>query len=74
MGILSVLKNTLDQASRPSKNSVLFQKPFAIAGATPGSGGTAQSQDQVRQTLLAMNAYTNAGSEGSHRQQSRKTE
>ncbi|WP_025682345.1 NADPH-dependent FMN reductase [Paenibacillus maysiensis] len=61
MGIPGVLKNALDWASRPSKSSVLIQKPFAIAGATPGSGGTAQSQAQVRQTLLAMNAYTMAG-------------
>jgi chromate reductase, NAD(P)H dehydrogenase (quinone) len=61
MGIPGVLKNALDWASRPSKSSVLIEKPFAIAGATPGSGGTAQSQAQVRQTLLAMNAYTMPG-------------
>lgn len=61
MGIPGVLKNALDWASRPTKSSVLIQKPFAIAGATPGSGGTAQSQAQVRQTLLAMNAYTMPG-------------
>ncbi|MDT3427964.1 chromate reductase [Paenibacillus forsythiae] len=61
MGIPGVLKNALDWASRPSKSSVLIGKPFAIAGATPGSGGTAQSQAQVRQTLLALNAYTMPG-------------
>lgn len=61
MGIPGVLKNALDWASRPGKSSVLIEKPFAIAGATPGSGGTAQSQAQVRQTLLAMNAYTMPG-------------
>ncbi|MFD1774315.1 NADPH-dependent FMN reductase [Paenibacillus rhizophilus] len=60
-GIPGVLKNALDWVSRPVKSSVLIQKPFAIAGATPGSGGTAQSQAQVRQTLLAMNAYTMPG-------------
>ena len=60
-GIPGVLKNALDWASRPSKDSVLIHKPFAIAGATPGNGGTAQSQAQVRQTLLAMNAYTLPG-------------
>ncbi|QWU15450.1 NAD(P)H-dependent FMN reductase [Paenibacillus sophorae] len=61
MGIPGVLKNALDWASRPARSSVLIQKPFAIAGATPGGGGTAQSQAQVRQTLLAMNAYTMPG-------------
>ncbi|NJJ37920.1 NADPH-dependent FMN reductase [Paenibacillus apii] len=60
-GIPGVLKNALDWASRPVKSSVLIQKPFAVAGATPGGGGTAQSQAQVRQTLLAMNAYTMPG-------------
>lgn len=60
-GIPGVLKNALDWASRPAKASVMIEKPFAVAGATPGNGGTAQSQMQVRQTLLAMNAYVMPG-------------
>ncbi len=51
----------MDWASRLPKDSVLIHKPFAITGATPGNGGTAQSQAQVRQTLLAMDAYTMPG-------------
>ncbi|MHA7582358.1 hypothetical protein ACX12E_18515 [Paenibacillus vandeheii] len=49
MGIPDDLKNTLDCASRPGKSTLLIQKPFAIAGATTGSEGTAKSQAQVRQ-------------------------
>lgn len=60
-GIPGVLKNALDWASRPPKHSALIEKPFAVAGATPGNGGTVQSQAQVRQTLLAMKAYTMPG-------------
>ncbi|QHA93142.1 NADPH-dependent FMN reductase [Bacillus sp. N1-1] len=60
-GIPGVLKNALDWASRPPKNSELIQKPVAIAGATPGNGGTAQCQAQLQQTLTAMNAYIMPG-------------
>ncbi|GAK12141.1 NADPH-dependent FMN reductase [Geomicrobium sp. JCM 19039] len=60
-GTPAVLKNALDWASRPTKTSVLIDKPFAVAGASPGGGGTAQSQAQVRQTLLTMNAVVMPG-------------
>lgn len=60
-GTPAVLKNALDWASRPVKTTVLKQKPFAIAGASPGGGGTGQSQAQVRQTLLTLDAFTMPG-------------
>ncbi|GAF11375.1 NADPH:quinone oxidoreductase [Bacillus sp. JCM 19046] len=60
-GTPAVLKNALDWASRPVKTTVLKQKPFAIAGASPGGAGSAHSQNQVRQTLLTLDAYTMPG-------------
>lgn len=56
-GMTGVLKNALDWASRPARESVLRDKPMAIVGATPGRGGTIRAQMQVRQTLEAIGAY-----------------
>lgn len=42
-GIPGVLKNALDWASRPPKQSPLQGKPAAIMGATPGMTGTARA-------------------------------
>lgn len=50
-----VLKNAIDWASRPSRNSVLTDKPVAILGASTGGGGTARAQAHLRDGL----AYTN---------------
>src|SRR6185436_18731184 len=50
-----VLKNAIDWASRPARASVLTGKPIAIMGASPGRGGTARAQAQLRDGL----AYTN---------------
>jgi chromate reductase len=50
-GIPGVLKNALDWASRPPRESPLQDKPVAIMGASPGMTGTARAQSQLRQTL-----------------------
>ena len=46
-----VLKNAIDWASRPPRNSVLTDKPIGIMGATTGRGGTARAQAQLRDGL-----------------------
>lgn len=51
-GVPGVLKNALDWASRPPRESVLRGKPTAIMGASPGRTGTARAQSQLRQTLV----------------------
>lgn len=56
-GISGVLKNAIDWASRPPGKSPLMEKPAAIMGATPGTGGTARAQLQLRQTLAATRVH-----------------
>lgn len=51
-GVPGMLKNALDWASRPPKESPLKGKPVAIMGASPGMTGTARAQSQLRQTLV----------------------
>ncbi|MFN8518802.1 MAG: NADPH-dependent FMN reductase [Chloroflexota bacterium] len=46
--IPGVLKNAIDWASRPARASVLSGKPVAVMGASPGRGGTARAQAQLR--------------------------
>jgi chromate reductase, NAD(P)H dehydrogenase (quinone) len=50
-----VLKNAVDWASRPPRNSVLTGKPVGIMGASTGRGATARAQAHLRDGL----AYTN---------------
>jgi chromate reductase, NAD(P)H dehydrogenase (quinone) len=50
-----VLKNAIDWASRPARQSVLTNKPVAIMGASTGGGGTARAQAHLRDGL----GYTN---------------
>ncbi len=50
-----VLKNAIDWASRPPRQSVLTGKPVAIMGASTGRGATARAQAHLRDGL----AYTN---------------
>ena len=50
-----VLKNAIDWASRPARQSVLTDKPIAIMGASTGRSGTARAQAHLRDGL----AYTN---------------
>ncbi|MFC5651994.1 NADPH-dependent FMN reductase [Paenibacillus solisilvae] len=56
-GIPGVLKNALDWASTPTKTAALLRKPAGLVGATPGVKGTILSQQQIRQTLEAAQAY-----------------
>jgi chromate reductase len=56
-GLPGVLKNAIDWASRPPGKSALVGKPAAIMGATPGTGGTARAQLQLRQTLAATRVH-----------------
>jgi len=54
--IPGVLKNTIDWLSRAAPEEVLFGKPTAIMGATPGRWGTRLAQAALRQTLTATGA------------------
>jgi chromate reductase len=51
-GIPGLLKNAIDWASRPPRQSALDRKPVAVMGASIGIGGTAQAQLQLRQALV----------------------
>jgi chromate reductase len=57
-GTSGVLKNAIDWASRPARQSVLDGKPVALMGATTGISGTANAQRQVREALLFPGAQT----------------
>jgi chromate reductase len=57
-GTSGVLKNAIDWASRPARESVLDGKPVALAGASTGIGGTANAQRQLREALLFPGAQT----------------
>ena len=59
-GVPGVLKNTIDWLSRPPRASALNGKPAAIMGATPGVGGTARGQSQLRQAFVFTNTYAMA--------------
>ena len=51
-GVPGVLKNAIDWASRPPRDSVLGGKPTAVFGASPGVTGTARAQAQLRQAFV----------------------
>jgi chromate reductase, NAD(P)H dehydrogenase (quinone) len=51
-GVPGVLKNAIDWASRPPRDSVLAGKPTAIFGASPGITGSARAQSQLRQAFV----------------------
>lgn len=55
--IPGVLKNALDWASRPSKNSVLRGKPIGIIGASGGDGGTIRCQMALRQVFVQTHSF-----------------
>ncbi len=50
--IPGVLKNALDWASRPHKDSCLQGKPIGIVGASTGVGGTIRAQLVLRQVFV----------------------
>ena len=55
--IPGVLKNAIDWASRPARQSVLTGKPVAVMGASSGRGGTARAQAHLRDGLTYTNGY-----------------
>ncbi len=55
--IAGVLKNAIDWASRPVKDSPLNGKPFAMMGAG-GAMGTARAQYHLRQLAVYTNMFT----------------
>ena len=55
--IPGVLKNAIDWASRPPKDSPLNGKPVAIMGATTGLWGTVRSQMHLRQVCVFTNMH-----------------
>lgn len=56
-GVPAVMKNAIDWASRPPKNSPLDGKPIGVLGASPGMTGTARGQSQLRQSFVFTNSY-----------------
>jgi chromate reductase, NAD(P)H dehydrogenase (quinone) len=56
-GVPGVLKNAIDWASRPPRQSALDGKPLGIIGASPGITGTARGQSQLRQAFVFTNSY-----------------
>lgn len=53
-----VLKNALDQGSRPYGASVWEGKPAAVIGMSPGAAGTAMAQQHLRNVLAFLNMPT----------------
>jgi len=53
--IPGVLKNALDQASRPYGDSAWAGKPAGVIGISPGSIGTALAQQHLRNILSYLN-------------------
>jgi len=56
--IPGVLKNALDQASRPYGQSVWGGKPGAVVGMTIGPSGTAMAQQHLRNVLAYLDVAT----------------
>jgi chromate reductase len=53
-----VLKNALDQGSRPYGKSVWAGKPAAVIGVSPGAMGTALAQQHLKNVLSFLNMPT----------------
>lgn len=53
-----VLKNALDQGSRPYGQSVWNGKSAAVLGMSPGAAGTAMAQQHLRNVLAFLNMQT----------------
>ncbi|WP_284335860.1 NADPH-dependent FMN reductase [Comamonas sp. NoAH] len=53
-----VLKNALDQGSRPYGHSVWDGKPAAVIGMSPGAAGTSMAQQHLRNVLAFLNMPT----------------
>lgn len=55
--IPGVLKNAIDNASRPPGDNAFDRKPVAIMGASIGMLGTARAQYHLRQSCVWLNMY-----------------
>ena len=55
--IPGLLKNAIDNASRPYGDNAFDGKPVAIMGASVGMLGTARAQYHLRQSLVFLNMY-----------------
>jgi chromate reductase len=55
--IPGILKNAIDNASRPYGDNAFDGKPAAIMGASIGMLGTARAQYHLRQSLVFLNMY-----------------
>ena len=56
--IPGVLKNALDNASRPYGQNAWAGKPAGVLGASPGTIGTAMAQQHLRNILVYLNVPT----------------
>jgi len=56
--IPGVLKNAIDQASRPYGQSAWLGKPAGILGVSPGSIGTCMAQQHLRNILAYLDVQT----------------
>ncbi|MDR5616050.1 NAD(P)H-dependent oxidoreductase [Arsenophonus sp.] len=56
--IPGVLKNALDQGSRPYGKNVWAQKPAGVIGTSPGAMGSALSQQHLRNVLTFLDMPT----------------
>lgn len=56
--IPGVLKNAIDQGSRPYGQSVWTEKPAGIIGISPGRMGTALAQQHLRNVLASLDMPT----------------
>jgi len=58
--IPGVLKNAIDQASRPYGQSAWAGKPAGVIGASPGTMGTSMAQQHLRNVLAYLDVPTMA--------------
>ncbi len=56
--ILGVLKNAIDNASRPSGQSAWAGKPAGVLGVSPGVMGTSMAQQHLRNVLASLDVPT----------------
>ncbi len=56
LSVPGVVKNLVDWASRPARESPLDGTPVGLMGATPGSTGTARAQSVLRQSFVFTNS------------------
>ena len=56
--IPGVLKNAIDNASRPPRQNAWAGKPAGIVGITPGAIGTAAAQQHLRNVLVGVSMPT----------------